>query len=539
MKTFEELGLNSETLALLKKKGFEEPTPIQAQAIPVLLKGDQDIVGQSQTGTGKTAAFGLPILEIMDRSSKDVQALILTPTRELAIQVAEEISSFKGKGSFKIIPIYGGQSIDRQFNQLKKNVGIIVGTPGRVMDHLRRKTLKLDSLTHFVLDEADEMLDMGFLDDVKEIMRQTNDTKRTVLFSATMPSAILRLIKNELNDYKMIKITQDTLTVSQTNQIYFEVSRNNKFDALCRIIDIEKEFYSIVFCRTKMDVDTVTSQLQQRGYDADGLHGDMSQVSREKILNKFKKRVNTILIATDVAARGIDVQDLTHVINYALPQDSKSYIHRIGRTGRAGKEGNAITFVTPDEYRKLQYIKRSTNTDIKKGNLPKVKDLRETKKRRVFETLTTIMSETPKEEFIEMAQMLLNQNSPEDSLAMLLEYSFKDALATKHYREIEDVVIDIKGSTKLFITHGQKDGLTKAKLSSLIKTKCNINDDKIRGMEILDAFSFVTLPFQDAEKLLSHFKKKGPRSELTVIKAKAKPKPRHQYNKGKKKTYRK
>jgi ATP-dependent RNA helicase DeaD len=403
MEQFEELGLSQAALKALKQKGFEEPTPIQVKTIPLLLRDDRDVVGQAQTGTGKTAAFGLPIIEMMSEKSKNVQAIVLTPTRELAVQVAEEINSLKGKKRLSIVPIYGGQSMDQQLRSLKKGVDIVVGTPGRVLDHIKRRTLKLDAISHLVLDEADEMLNMGFIEDVREILRNTGLDKRTMLFSATMPPAIMGIAKKYMGEYEVIRVQDKQLTVSLTDQIYFEVSLANKFEALCRIIDIEEEFYGLVFCRTKVDTDKIANHLIDRGYDADALHGDLSQGQREKILNKFKNRRITILVATDVAARGIDVQDLTHVINYALPQDPESYVHRIGRTGRAGKEGTAITFITPEEYRKLQYIKKSAKTDIRKARLPGVKDVINTKKLRIQSDLAEIITSRPQTEYLEMS----------------------------------------------------------------------------------------------------------------------------------------
>ncbi|MFC1808679.1 DEAD/DEAH box helicase [Candidatus Omnitrophota bacterium] len=375
MTTFKDLGLSTATLQILDKKGFEKPTLIQEKAIPALLKGDKDIIGQAQTGTGKTAAFGLPIFERMESPHETVQVLVLTPTRELAIQVSEELHSLQGKKKLSIVPIYGGQSIVLQLRSLKRGVDIVVGTPGRVMDHLRRKTLKLGHISYLVLDEADEMLNMGFLEDIQTIMKETNPHKRTLLFSATMPQEIMRTAKKYMGEFDIIKATTGQLTVSQTEQIYFEVNESDKFEALCRILDMEEDFYGLVFCRTKVDVDRVANHLAERGYDTDALHGDIAQALREKILGKFRKRVITILVATDVAARGIDVKDLTHVINYALPQGPESYVHRIGRTGRAGREGVAITFITPAEYRRLEFIKRITKTDIKKSKYPVFKML--------------------------------------------------------------------------------------------------------------------------------------------------------------------
>jgi ATP-dependent RNA helicase DeaD len=520
MGSFESLGLSEEMLRVIKQKGFETPTPIQEKIIPVVLSGNKDVVGQAQTGTGKTAAFGIPMIELLNTGIKDVQVLILTPTRELAIQVSEEISSLKGKKKLTVVPVYGGQSIDIQLRMLRKGVDIVVGTPGRILDHLNRRTLKLDKISYLVLDEADEMLNMGFLEDVREIMKNTSSQKRTMLFSATMPREIMEIAKNHMGQYEVLKVTDGGLTVSQTDQIYFEVHSGDKFEALCRIIDIEEEFYGLIFCRTKVDVDTVGKRLGERGYDADALHGDMSQSMREKILARFKKGVINILVATDVAARGIDVQNLTHVINYALPQDSESYVHRIGRTGRAGKEGTAITFVTPEEYRKLRFISRGAKTDIRKEKLPEVKDIIKTKKLRIRACLEDIVKSKLKEEYLKMSHELLKGNNPEDIVASLLQYSFKNELDEKSYVKIEDTIVDNKGKTRLFVTQGRKDGLTGKKLVGFIRSVCNISDEKVRDIQILDKFSFVTLPFHEAETVLDYFKRKKGKSELHITKAK-------------------
>jgi len=525
VKTFDQLGLSEETLQVLKQKGFEVPTPIQEQAIPVLLTGKKDIIGQAQTGTGKTAAFGLPILERLKKDTRAVQALILTPTRELAVQVAEEIHSLKGKKRVSVVPIYGGQSIDIQLRRLKKGVDIVVGTPGRVIDHLKRRTLKLGHISYLVLDEADEMLNMGFLDAVREIMESTPADKQILLFSATMPPEIVKIAKKYMGAYQTIKVTSGGLTVTKTDQIYFEVSKADKFEALCRIIDIEEKFYGLVFCRTKRDVDEVSQHLIDRGYDADGLHGDMSQGQREKILNKFKRNTSNILVATDVAARGLDVQNLTHVINFALPQDPESYVHRIGRTGRAGKEGIAVTFVTPAEYRRLQMIKREAKTEIRKAKLPNIAEVIKTKKARIKAELEEIANAEPERDYTAMAQELLKHNEPTNMLAALLQYTFQDELSVKNYVEIEQrAAVDKKGKTRLFVQKGKADGLTRKKLINFITEKCRISPYKIRDVLILDKFSFVTLPFHEAELVLSSFKNAKKGSKLLITKAKTKTK---------------
>jgi ATP-dependent RNA helicase DeaD len=425
--------------------------------------------------------------------------------------VSEEINSLKGKKKLSIVPVYGGQAINLQFKSLRKRVDIVVGTPGRILDHLKRKTLRLDSISFLVLDEADEMLNMGFLEDVRTIMEHTCPDKRTMLFSATMPNEIMKLAKKHMGEYDVFRVSKGQLTVSQTDQIYFEVSAADKFEALCRIIDIEAEFYGLVFCRTKIDTDTVGNHLIERGYEADALHGDLSQNQREKILNKFKKRRLNVLVATDVAARGIDVQDLTHVINYSLPQDPESYVHRIGRTGRAGKAGVAITFITPREYRQLQNIRKRAQTDIRKAKLPRVKDVIKSKKKRIRAELEDIVKSEPKPEYLDLSRRLLEHTEPESILAALLQHSFQDELDVNSYAEIEDAVVDTKGKTRLFVTKGKKDGLTRKKLVDFIQNKCSIKSERLRDIQILEKFSFVTMPFNEAEKLLSQFikRKKG------------------------------
>ncbi len=336
---FSALGLSEEMLAAVQAKGFETPTSIQRLTIPRLLSGENDIIAQSQTGTGKTAAFGLPILQQIEPSKEGVQSIILVPTRELAVQAAEELLSYNRERRLSITAIYGGAAMSEQLRRLSRGVDIVVGTPGRVLDHIHRGTLKLDKVRFLVLDEADEMLNMGFVEDVEEIMGHTGEDRRVLLFSATMPERIIRLSEAYMRNTEVLRVESQHLTADLTNQIYFEVREADKFDAMTRIIDIEPDFYGIVFCRTKIGVDEVATRLVAQGYSAEGLHGDVSQAQREKILRKFRDKAVNILVATDVAARGIDVSNLSHVINYSLPQDSESYVHRIGRTGRAGNQG--------------------------------------------------------------------------------------------------------------------------------------------------------------------------------------------------------
>ena len=522
---FAALGLSEKTIKALAKKGFEEPSPIQALTIPVLLKGEKDVVGQAQTGTGKTAAFGLPILEMINKSNGNVRAIILAPTRELAIQVAEEINSFANGRKLKIVPVYGGQSIELQIRQLKKGVDIVVGTPGRVQDLIDRKVLKLDKLEYFILDEADEMLNMGFVEDIEKILESTNKDKRMLFFSATMPKEILKIAENHMRkDYEIIKVESKELTTNLTDQIYFEVKQKDKFEALCRIIDLEPEFYGIVFCRTKNDVNELAGKLNDRGYDAGELHGDITQNHREVTLNRFKAKKLSILVATDVAARGIDVNDLTHVVNYAIPQEVESYVHRIGRTGRAGKEGTAITFMTPSEYKKLLQIKRITKTDIRKEKLPEIKDVILSRKHRIIENITNILQEGNLNGFIDMAKDLLKEGSPEDIVASLLKSAYEDVLDTSNYNEIEEATVDHTGKTRLFIALGRVDKITPKKLVEFIVKESSIDKNKIKGVEVYENFSFMSVPFAEAEVILDIFKKVRKGRKPLVEKAKEKSK---------------
>ena len=504
---FSGMGLSPHILEALRKKGFEEPTPIQEQIIPLLMTQEQDLVGQAQTGTGKTAAYGIPILEKLKLHSREVQALILVPTRELAIQVAEEINTLRGSKKFQIIPVYGGQSISLQINKLRKGVDIVVGTPGRILDHLNRKTLKLNGVSTVVLDEADEMLNMGFIEDVKLILNLTNADRTTLLFSATMPREIMKIAQQYMKSHKKITIQPEQPTVSLTDQIYFEVSESDKFEALCRIIDIEEEFYGLVFCRTKVDTAQIANHLQNRGYDAAALHGDLTQSQREQILHQFRKKKVTILVATDVAARGLDVEHLSHVINYAVPQDPESYVHRIGRTGRAGREVTAITFITPKEYLKLKNIKRGARTDIRREKLPGVTDIIQAKKERIKREMEKLGRHEISNEFLRLAKDLLAENEPEIIIASLLKYTFRNELDPGSYNEIRDTYPPIQGKTRLFVALGKKDRLTPRQLVKFIESKTRIDQSKIDDVQVMDSYSFITVPFMEAEEILKTFKK--------------------------------
>ncbi|MFI3248261.1 MAG: DEAD/DEAH box helicase [Rikenellaceae bacterium] len=499
---FDNLGLSEQMLNAIKAKGFESPTQIQALCIPKLLDGTGDIIAQSQTGTGKTATFGIPILQMLDKNEPGVKAIILVPTRELAIQAAEELNSFNAETRLQVTAIYGGASMSEQLRRLSKGVNIVVGTPGRTLDHIRRGTMKLGNIKFLILDEADEMLNMGFVEDVEEIMSHTPEDRRVMLFSATMPKRIVNLADRYMKDIDMVKIEAQQLTTSLTEQIYFEVREGDKFDALTRIIDIEPEFYGIIFCRTKNSVDETVNRLLSRGYAADGLHGDVSQASREKILGKFRDKTINIMVATDVAARGIDVNNLTHVINYALPQDSESYVHRIGRTGRAGNSGTAITFITKGEMRQFGWIKRDVKAEIKREELPTAQDIVAMKRTKIMNDLNEIIVADTYMGHTEMASELLSMYSPEVALSSLLHLAYRGELDERKYPEIRSFSVDRKGTTRLFLAVGKKDGYTGRMVADMLKDKCGLSDSTINDIAVLESYSFVSVPFADAESVV-------------------------------------
>ena len=501
MQKFEDFGLSIEVLDALEKKGFEEPSDIQKLVIPELLKERTHLIGQAQTGTGKTAAFGIPILETVE-ADKTVKALILAPTRELANQVADEIYSLKGKKDIRVLAVYGGASIENQIKKLKSGVDIVVGTPGRVMDLMRKKVLKVNNLDYFVLDEADEMLNMGFLEDIELILEETNDEKKMLFFSATMPKAIMDIAKKFMDDYKLLKVKKQELTTDLTEQIYYEVKQEDKFEALCRVLDYTQDFYGIVFCRTKSEVDDVTNRLKARNYDAECIHGDITQGLRQKALDLFKKKVLTILVATDVAARGIDVSNLTHVINYAIPQEAESYVHRIGRTGRAGHKGIAITFVTPREARTLAQIKRVTKTDIKRESIPNVSEIIEAKKEALIAYIDEIIKEEDYTSYENFADKLLEERDARQVVSSILRHFYEDEFLPESYGEIQDVKVKIEDKTRLFIALGSKDGYNPGRLLDLLNKKAKTPGRKVKDIKIMDKYSFITVPLQEAEFIM-------------------------------------
>ena len=533
LEKFAELGLSEASLKALEDKGFEEPSQIQKLAIPLLLEDEKDIIGQAQTGTGKTAAFGLPVLDGIEEGTGKIQALVLTPTRELAVQVAEELNSFRGGREIDVLPIYGGQSYDQQLRRINKGIEIIVATPGRMIDHLNRKTINLDELKYMILDEADEMLNMGFIEEVEKILAKTPEKKRFMLFSATIPARIKQVAENFMGEYNIVKVDTGQLTVDLTDQIYFEVRASDKFEALCRIIDVEEEFYALIFCRTRLKVNHLAEALQERGYDSSALHGEISQAQREKILNKFKRKKINILVATDVAARGIDINDLTHVLNYSIPRDPESYVHRIGRTGRAGKQGTAITFITPSEYKTLMRIQRFAKSEIRKEKLPNVKQLLKIKKERIVNELKDIITEDDHQDNMHLANELLVEFKPDVIISALLTHAYKDEFSSSRYTNIIDPSKqkrqssrqsenspDMEGKTRLFIALGKKDGMNPKNLVNMIMQEAMVESRLIRNVQVYDNFSFANVPFREAENIINTFRRKGRNKKPLIVEAK-------------------
>ncbi len=408
MKTFQELELEPKVLKAITELGFEETTPIQEKAIPIAMSG-RDLIGQAQTGTGKTAAFGIPLINKIPTSEDRIVSLIMAPTRELAIQVAEEIGKLSRFKGLRSLPIYGGQDIGKQIRALKKRPQIIIGTPGRLLDHINRKTIRLDYVQNVILDEADEMLDMGFMDDITSILKLIPEERQTMLFSATMPPNIQKLAQQFLRNPEHVSVVPKQVSAPLINQAYIEVHERQKFEGLCRLIDMEAPELAIIFGRTKRRVDELSEALQKRGYSAEGLHGDLSQNQRDMVMRKFRDGSIDVLVATDVAARGLDVSGVTHVINFDLPQDPESYVHRIGRTGRAGKEGVAWTFVTPREIDHLHFIEKVTKHRIMKKPLPSVAEAMEGKQKIMAERILEVVQSDNYQEYKGLSIQLLEQ----------------------------------------------------------------------------------------------------------------------------------
>ena len=503
---FDELNIDERILRAIEDMGFEETSPIQTQAIPAVCEGI-DVVGQAQTGTGKTAAYTIPMLMKIDPQIKKPQAIVLCPTRELAVQVAEEIRKLaKYMSDIKVLPVYGGQEIVRQIKSLKTGVQIIVGTPGRVMDHMRRKTVKFDNINMVILDEADEMLDMGFREDMETILTETPEDRQTVMFSATMPKAIMDIARNFQKDARIIKVVRKELTVSNIEQFYYEVRPKNKTEVLCRLIDIYNPRLSVVFCNTKRQVDELISELKGRGYFADGIHGDMKQQQRDRVMDDFRSGKVDILIATDVAARGIDVDDVDMVFNYDIPQDEEYYVHRIGRTGRAGRSGMALSFISGKEVYKLKEIERYCKTKILAKPVPSLDDVKNTKLDNMFDKIRQTIEEGGLTDMVNLVEEHVNQEeyTSMDMAAALLKMLIGDTLDRED--EVEEFHFDTDKDdsrmVRLFINIGKKDKIKPANILGAIAGESGMPGKLVGAIDMMDNYTFVDVPAIHAEKIL-------------------------------------
>ena len=544
--SFEDLGLDEYTLQAVEKKGFKLPSPIQVLAIPRLLNGDTNLIARARTGTGKTAAFGLPIIQSIKEKSNNVQALILEPTRELAMQTCTEMQSFSNNGIPRTCVLYGGASYSTQIKELKRGCEIVVGTPGRIKDHLEKKTLDLSKIKYFILDEGDEMLDMGFIDDIREIFAQANPQARILLFSATMPGPILKIAADFMGEYDIIeeeKVVDQALAIDQK---FWVVRENEKIEALVRLIDMSPDFYGLVFTMTKMDADNVTRLLDLKGYEAAALHGDIMQNQREKVLERFRSKKTRILVATDVAARGIDISGISHVVNYSLPFDAATYVHRIGRTGRAGAEGIAVTFVRPEERRKLTFLQRAVSKaskgQMKEEKIPSVNEVLAIKEKRLIEELKAKLFEKTEtssleeaeienqaeelieseeevknqnddetlqvnqkllnQKFVDLAHDLIQNQNPEEVLAGLLSILYGDKLSSKHYGKISQTKdFSPKGDQmRVFISLGKKDGYRAREIAEYFSNMLHIPGRLVDQIDVAQQFSLVNLPAASAKK---------------------------------------
>lgn len=502
---FEELGICPEILKAVKKMGFEEASPIQTQAIPAVMEG-QDVIGQAQTGTGKTAAFGIPLLEKIDPKNKKLQAVVLCPTRELAIQVADEIRNLAAYlHGIKILPVYGGQEIVKQIRSLKQGTQLVVGTPGRVMDHMRRRTMKMDGVHTVVLDEADEMLNMGFREDIETILEGVPEERQTVLFSATMPKPILDLTKRFQKQARIIKVTKKELTVPNIEQFYYEVRPKNKEEVLSRLLDIYTPKLSVVFCNTKKQVDLLVNGLLGRGYFAAGLHGDMKQTQRDRVMEGFRKGKTDILVATDVAARGIDVDEVEAVFNYDLPQDDEYYVHRIGRTGRAGRVGRSFSFVTGKEVYKLREIQKYCKTRILAQKVPSLDDVANTKLELLMDKVEGVIEEGELTSYLNLIQSKINESeyTSMDMAAALLKICFGER-ADGEEEGFGDTGAEEPGMVRLFINIGKKNRARPGDILGALTGESNIPGDLVGTIDMYDKYTFVEVPESYAREILSN-----------------------------------
>lgn len=509
---FEDMELYPAILRAVEEMGFEEMSPIQSKAIPAMLTG-KDIVGQAQTGTGKTAAFGIPLLQRVDPKERTLQALVLCPTRELAIQVAEEFRKLAlFMHGIKILPVYGGQEISKQIRSLKGGVQVIIGTPGRVMDHMRRKTIRLEDIKIVVLDEADEMLNMGFREDIETILKDVPKERQTAMFSATMPGPILEIARIYQKNAEMIRVVRKELTVPKIEQYYYEVSPKNKEEILSRLLDMYNPKLSLIFCNTKKMVDELTSNLQGRGYFAEGLHGDMKQQQRDRVMNSFRNGRTEILVATDVAARGIDVDDVEAVFNYDVPQDDEYYVHRIGRTGRAGREGKAFTLVVGREVYKLRDIQRYCKTKIKLQPIPTINDVTEVKAEKILDRIYSIIEDEDLSKMVDLIESRINEAEKYTSLdvaaAFLKMYMGEDNGKSEEqagYADFGDTGAEA-GMVRLFINLGKKQNVKPGDILGAIAGETGMPGKLIGTIDMYDKYTFVEVPREYAPDVIETMK---------------------------------
>ncbi len=522
--SFEDLGLDEITLKAIEKKGFKVPSPIQVLAIPRLLGGDANVIARARTGTGKTAAFGLPLVQTLRERKDHVRALILEPTRELAVQTSKEMQSFTESKYPHTCVVYGGASMGEQIRELKRGADIVTGTPGRVKDLIDRGVLDLTKIEYFILDEGDEMLDMGFIEDIEEIFGKANPESRVLLFSATMPAPILKIAQKFMGEYEIVEeegVLEEPLLIDQK---YWMLRESDKIEALVRLIDISPDFFGLVFTQTKNDADVVSKMLDEKGYEAAALHGDIPQSQREKVLGRFRNKKTRILVATDVAARGIDISGLSHVVNYSLPFDASTYVHRIGRTGRAGTSGMAVTFVTPSERRKLGFLKagvaKASKGDLVEDKVPEVEAVLEVKKNRLLEQLKKSISEKKKvdEYFAQMAQELTAEEDASEVLPKVLSVLYGNSIDKDRYEKIKPVADERErggrrdGSLKpnqvrLYVQLGKKDGYNAKKISEYFSSLLRIPNHQVDKIDVASTFTLMNLPKQAAVKVLELSKK--------------------------------
>ena len=509
---FEELNLDPKIMRAVTEMGFEQASPIQAKSIPIAMEG-KDMIGQAQTGTGKTAAFGIPVLQRVDPHKKKLQTIVLCPTRELAIQSANEIRKLsKFMHGVKVLPIYGGQEISKQIRSLKGGVQVVIGTPGRVIDHIRRHTLKLGELETIVLDEADEMLNMGFREDIETILQQIPTKHQTLLFSATMAKPIMDIAKTYLTEPEIVKVVKKELTVPKIDQYYYEVNPRKKNEVLSRLLDLYDPELSLVFCNTKRKVDELVDDLKGRGYFAEGLHGDMKQSQRDRVMNGFRNGKTDILVATDVAARGIDVDDVEAVFNYDVPQDDEYYVHRIGRTGRAGREGRAFSFVSGKEVYKLKEIQRYCKTKIYAQKVPSLNDVANTKMENILDDVERVIEQEDLDMMINAIEERVNNSefTAMDMAAAFLKICCGMTEDNKNTEENDwefgDTGAGEDGMVRLFINIGKKQRVRPGDILGAIAGESGMDGKLIGTIDMYDKYTFVEVPREYAREVLNAMK---------------------------------